>query len=193
MNKEQAQYIDKDALVAKIKRRFDECSSSILKHYDACKEAKALELGKILTIIDTLEVKNSTHRTPADIESAMQEVEEKSEVYTNAHRGERDDDVLSQMRGEPVSEDLDEAGKEWLRPQLDKSYEKYGENKMMELTHFDGYSMLEAIEFGAKWKEEQLMKNAVECEYFDGSLFCNDLREKYRDCDKVKIVIVKNE
>lgn len=51
------QYIDKDALVAKIKRRFDECSSSILKHYDACKEAKALELGKILTIIDTLEVK----------------------------------------------------------------------------------------------------------------------------------------
>ena len=101
-----AQYIDKDALVAKIKRRFDECSSSILKNYDACKEAKALELGKILTIIDTLEVKNSTHRTPADIESAMQEVEAKSEAYTNAHRGERDDDVLSQMRGEPVSEDL---------------------------------------------------------------------------------------
>ena len=52
-----AQYIDKDALVAKIERRFDEYSSSILKHYDACKEAKALELGKILTIIDTLEVK----------------------------------------------------------------------------------------------------------------------------------------
>ena len=54
-----AQYIDKDALVAKIKRRFDECSSSILKHYDACKEAKALELGKILTIIDTLEAKKA--------------------------------------------------------------------------------------------------------------------------------------
>ena len=52
-----AQYIDKAALVAEIERRFDEYSSSILKHYDACKEAKAQELGKILTIINTLEVK----------------------------------------------------------------------------------------------------------------------------------------
>ena len=50
-------YIDKDALVAEIGRRFDEYSSSILKHYDACKEAKAQELAKILTILDTLEVK----------------------------------------------------------------------------------------------------------------------------------------
>ena len=143
--------------------------------------------------LDKLPKNNSTHRTPADIESAMQEVEAKSEAYTNAHRGERADDVLSQMQEEPISEDLEKAGKEWLRPQLDKSYANYGEAKMMELTHFDGYAMLEAIEFGAKWKEEQIMKNAVECEYFDGSLFCNDLREKYRDCDKVKIVIVIKE
>ena len=52
-----AKYIPLDALVAEIERRFDEYSSSILKHYDACKEAKAQELGKILTIIDTIEVK----------------------------------------------------------------------------------------------------------------------------------------
>lgn len=58
---------------------------------------------------------------------------------------------------EPVSEDLDEAGKEWLRPQLDKSYANYGEAKMMELTHFDGYSMLEAIEFGAQWQRDQIL------------------------------------
>lgn len=51
------QYIDKDALSAKIKKRYDEYISSILRHYDACKEAKAQELGKILTILDTLEVK----------------------------------------------------------------------------------------------------------------------------------------
>ena len=56
---------------------------------------------------------------------------------------------------EPVSKDLEEASKEWLRPQLDKSYANYGEVKMMELTHFDGYAMLDAIEFGAKWQEEQ--------------------------------------
>lgn len=51
------QYINKSALVAEIRKRFDEYSSSILKHYDACKEAKAQELGKILTILDTLEMK----------------------------------------------------------------------------------------------------------------------------------------
>jgi hypothetical protein len=51
------QYIDKEAAVAEIKKRFDEYSRSILKHYDACKEAKAQELGKILTILDTLETK----------------------------------------------------------------------------------------------------------------------------------------
>ena len=56
---------------------------------------------------------------------------------------------------EPVSKELEEASKEWLRPQLDKSYANYGEEKMMELTHFDGYAMLDAIEFGAKWKEEK--------------------------------------
>ena len=51
------QYIDKTAVVAEIEKRYNEYTSSILKHYDACKEAKAQELGKILTILDTLEVK----------------------------------------------------------------------------------------------------------------------------------------
>lgn len=51
------QYVNKSALVAKIKKRFDEYSSSILKHYDACKEAKSQELGKILIILDTLDAK----------------------------------------------------------------------------------------------------------------------------------------
>lgn len=51
------QYISKSAIKAEIRKRFDEYSSSILKHYDACKEAKAQELGKILIILDTLEGK----------------------------------------------------------------------------------------------------------------------------------------
>jgi len=49
-------------------------------------------------------------RTPADIEAAMQEVEEKSRVFTEAHKGEDADTILAQMRGEePVSEELEEA------------------------------------------------------------------------------------
>ena len=62
---------------------------------------------------------------------------------------------------EPVSEELKEASKEWIRPQLDKSYANYGETKMMELTRFDGYAMLDAIEFGAQWKEQQFEKNRL--------------------------------
>ena len=71
-------------------------------------------------------------------------------------------DVLNYLVGkeEPASEDLEEAGKEWLKPQLNKSYVNYGEGKMMELTHFDGYAMLDAIEFGAKWQKENLWKPA---------------------------------
>ena len=63
---------------------------------------------------------------------------------------------------EPVSEDLEEASKEWLIPQLDKSYANYGETKMMGLTHFDGYAMLDAIEFGAKWQKEQFEKDCTD-------------------------------
>lgn len=68
---------------------------------------------------------------------------------------------MATMDEEPVSEWLEKASKEWLRPQLDKSYANYGEAKMMELTHFDGYAMLDAIEFGVKWKEQQLEKNRL--------------------------------
>ena len=71
-------------------------------------------------------------------------------------------DTMQEEQEEPVSEDLEEASKEWLKPQLDKSYADYGETKMMELTHFDGYAMLDAIEFGAKWKEKKMMRNAID-------------------------------
>ena len=64
------------------------------------------------------------------------------------------------QKEEPVSEDLETASKKWLTPKLDKSYKQYGENKMMELTKFDGYAMLDAIEFGANWQKEHLWKSA---------------------------------
>lgn len=65
------------------------------------------------------------------------------------------DYYIDSLQEEPVSEELHKVSKEWLRPQLDKSYANYGEGKMMELTHFDGYAMLDAIEFGAKWQKEK--------------------------------------
>ena len=77
--------------------------------------------------------------------------------------------AINALQEEPINEDLDKAAKEWLIPQLDKSYESYGERKMMELTRFDGYAMLEAIEFGAEWQrsaddisKRNIHKNAIE-------------------------------
>ena len=68
--------------------------------------------------------------------------------------------AVKALQEETVSEELEKASKEWLRPQLDKSYANYGETKMMELTRFDGYAMLDAIEFGAKWQKSNLWKPA---------------------------------
>ena len=87
-------------------------------------------------------------------------------------------DFIDSLPEEPVSDDLDEAAKEWLRPQLDKSYANYGEAKMMELTHFDGYAMLEAIEFGAKWKEKQMMKNAIDINPMDSETTVGTIEDK---------------
>ena len=113
---------------------------------------------------------------------------------------------MGKQHQEPVSEDLEEASKEWLRPQLDKSYANYGEAKMMELTHFDGYAMLDAIEFGAKWQKEQIMEKAIDgvitFDYYGDNdktygciaqdSFClEDFGLK--DRDKVKVIVIKED
>ena len=92
-----------------------------------------------------------------------------------------------------VSENLEEASKEWLKPQLDKSYVSYGESKMMELTHFNGYDMLDAIECGMNLQREQMMKNAIEGEWWRCAIV---LPAKYMNTDdirSVKIIIIEND
>ena len=83
---------------------------------------------------------------------------------------------------EPVSKDLEVASKEWLSSQLDKSYANYGESKMMELTHFDGYAMLDAIEFGANWqkaKDQHTIELAEYHAYFAGrTKTIDEIKEK---------------
>jgi len=89
---------------------------------------------------------------------------------------------MATMDEEPVNEDLEEASKEWLRPQLDKSYANYGEAKMMELTHFDGYAMLDAIEFGAEWQQE---KDSIPAEYLEELI--NKLSKQFPDVSFAKL------
>lgn len=58
-------------------------------------------------------IEEPVSRTPADIEAAMQEVEEKSRAFTEAHQGEDADTILAQMRGEePVSKVWHDSNKE---------------------------------------------------------------------------------
>lgn len=114
--------------------------------------------------------------------------------------------VKTSDQEEPVSEELEEASKEWLRPQLDKSYANYGEAKMMELTHFDGYAMLDAIEFGAKWKKEQMIANAIDgditFDYYgdDDKTYGCIAHDSFcledfglKDRNKVKVIVIKKD
>ena len=39
--------------------------------------------------------------------------------------------LLEHLQEKPVHENMEKTAKEWLLPQLDKSYENYGETKMM--------------------------------------------------------------
>lgn len=89
---------------------------------------------------------------------------------------------IDSLQEKPVSEDLEEASKEWLRPQLDKSYANYGEVKMMELTHFDGYAMLDAIEFGAQWQQE---KDSIPAEYLEELI--NKLSKQFPEVSFAKL------
>ena len=162
-------YIDKDRIVAEIEKIIADETESI-KSFEHGKNVSEVQrsnarigiLIHIRSLLDTLEDEKSTHRTPADIESAMQEVEAKSEAYTNAHRGERDDDVLSQMRGEPVSEEIWEASKQYaLRQVLASTDTEMSEQAYLDLRLFSGFELAVAHKDGAKWKEEQFEKNRL--------------------------------
>ncbi len=100
-----------------------------------------------------------------------------------------------EVQEEPVSKDLEEASKKWLRPQLDKSYAAYGLLRQMELTHFDGYAMLDAIEFGAKWKERQMIKDSIDVELDDvcGFLTISIPYHNGIAGNKVKVIVIKED
>lgn len=85
-----------------------------------------------------------------------------------------------EVEEEPVSNDLEEAVKKYLTS-LRKS-------------HFEGYDIERAFEKGAKWQKERLMENAVEAVIhpYDGEIWVDkDLLSIYDDCQRVKLIIIK--
>ena len=94
--------------VQKIRNEVEKLKSQLLR--GACSSQIAMETrckeeayNEVLSVLDTMQ-KEPVNRTPADVESAMQEVEEKARVFTEAHQGEDADTILAQMRGEEPDE-----------------------------------------------------------------------------------------
>ena len=106
------------------------------------------ELKSILNYMDSLQ-DEPVRRTSTDIESAMQEVEEKSKAFTEAHKGESSNEILAEMRGEePVSEELEE--------EIDNYIKRNG---------YDGLDSIEEVKYianhFAEWQKEQFEKNRL--------------------------------
>jgi len=162
-------YIDKDAVVAEITHKI-KVLEAFIKNFDGISDKVEKAKNKIEALGDALLFIDSLQEEPAPkiledmlnaktaAESLGISQEEHDRIVDELIYGKEpelvDDGDLPEE--EPVSEDLEKASKEWLTPQLDKSYAVYGEAKMMELTKFDGYAMLDAIEFGAKWQFERV-------------------------------------
>ena len=229
--------IDKDALIAEIKKRYEYWREKEHNSHSIESEARMSECQYLMLLLNTLEVKEvdlekeAGYSKPASKDFTFKSIPRILEMVKPSERAKSyceklakslenegyptdakivkesikmmngEEVPMATMDEEPVSEDLEEASKEWLRPQLDMSYINYGEGKMMELTHFDGYAMLDAIEFGAQWQQEQMMKDAINAEVavpvYEGKdikltqLVTTDV--KLNVGDKVKLVLIKSE
>ena len=110
--------------------------------------------NNLLFFIDSLE--QPIKRTPADIESAMQEVEEKSKLFTEAHK----DDVVSN----DTIDDLEEAA---------KNYEE-------DAIFYAARRISDFFKAGAQWQKEQMIDKA--CEWLS-NVSIEDMTYKYNDFD----------
>ena len=125
-------------------------NNSFLSDYEkGCNDGREDMCDELISIIDSLQEEPVSIDFEQELYKAFGQVKD----FTLGMRIAKWFYDMGKKSREPVSEDLEQASKEWLKPQLDKSYADYGETKMMELTHFDGYAMLDAIEFGAQWQK----------------------------------------
>lgn len=138
---------DKEIIIA-IRAEIERLMAEVMKFYEtACKDGDEevsispmvyARLQMLLSFINSLQ-EEPVSRTSADIEAVMQEVEEKSKVFTEAHQGEDADTILAAMRGvDSVSDELKEFAEEW-----DESLYRS-----------------DAVIAGAKWHKQQMIKSA---------------------------------
>lgn len=166
--------------------------------------------GYLLNTFLNLISKQKENSMTDKVQKIREEIEKIKIVHSSVDLKESNPDILvvqvctnllsfiDSLQEKPVSEDLEKVSKEWLAPQLDKSYANYGEDKMMELTRFDGYDMLDAVEFGVKWKEQQMMAKTIDAHCFGfqdaTALFTFRLPAgSYLVGSKVKVIVIKKD
>ena len=169
----------------------------------------------VLEILDMQE--EPVRRTSADIESAMQEVEEKSKAFTEAHKGESSDEILAGMRGEEpiigiLSRYLDHASKEEameVKSAIDKWFsecfpepvsEDLGEyiNELSKQFPEVSFAKLSRITVRvAKWQKDRMIGNTTDarCFGFQGAaLFSFRLpADNYLVGSEVKVIVIKED
>ena len=57
----------------------------------------------------------------------------------------------------------------------------------------NGPSIVDLVKLGAEWQKQQMIKDAMEGEYWDGSIYLDNRPTEYEDGNKVKIIIIKEE
>ena len=135
-------------------------------------------LKKVEQFIDSLE--QPIKRTPAEIEAAMQEVEEKSKLFTEAHK----DDVVSN----DTIDNLEEAA---------KNYEE-------DAIFYAARRISDFFKAGAQWQKERMLNNAIEREvkvdaggypYIDVTELYDYDKDKplAKKGNKVKLIIIMEE
>lgn len=113
---------------------------------------------------------------------------------------------IDSLQEENASEDLEEAARKWE----DKVYLENGWQDECGTPHAPFSEIGNAFMAGAEWQKnqmkealqteyekgrfdmrEEIMKDAVDGEYWDGSIYLDNRPTEYKDGDKVKIIIVK--
>ncbi len=97
---------------------------------------------------------------------------------------------IDSLKEEPVSNDLEEAAK--------KAGQKYfpDENNIWARPNYEAKAAEYVFIEGVQWQKQQLMKDTVEAVIhpYDGEIWVNkDLLSAYDDCQRVKLLIIKEE
>ena len=98
---------------------------------------------------------------------------------------------------EPVSEELEKAAEEYIEytPRYDIGYELEEGNDPTEIDCFTIDEATDAFKAGAKWQKEQLTREAIDgiARPDDNEVWCDLKSFNFKDGDKVKVFVIKED